>query len=592
MSLDRLQKELQEIAEAIMSVTDLDVTILDSSLKRIAGTGKYYERIGKHAPENSVFEKCIKTGKQYVITQPRTCIECVQCSGKENCREEAEVCYPIESDRDVEGVIGMIAFTPEQKKAFLKNQRHYMNFVSRMSKLISSSIKEQILHQELKYKSIELRTIIDSVDEGIIAIDDNRKILCINNWVCEIFNIKNEAVVGKNLDKILPENSVTKVLTTNNEIKDQEEVLKTNGKTYRFLLSAKPIIFNEKKAGAVASFKDFNKLHRSIFKISENPETLTFDRILGNSSVFTLVKEQARQIANQDITVLLLGESGTGKELFARAIHYESPRKNEIFLPINCGAIPDSLIESELFGYEKGTFTGANPRGKVGKFERANGGTVFLDEIGDLPLHMQVKLLRVLQEREIFRVGGLSPIKINVRIIAATNKDLQTMVQKGEFREDLFYRLNVVPIRIPPLRERPQDIMEMAEIFFRRYIEIHRKKLKGISEGAKKILLNHPYPGNVRELENLIEYGVIFERDDFLTEDTLLKKTGVKKGSDTALAKGGLKGMVARYEKKVIEDLMSHYGNDTVAKQKIAEKLNISPATLYRKLKELDFPNL
>ncbi len=589
MPLDGLQKELQEIAEAIMSVTDLDVTILDSLLKRIAGTGKYYERIGKYAPKNSVFEKCIKTGKQYVITEPRTGSECAECDGKQNCREEAEVCYPIESDRGIEGVIGMIAFTSEQKKAFLKNQRHYMNFVSRMSKLISSSIKEQILHQELKYKSIELRTIIDSVDEGIIAIDDNRRILCINNWAREIFNITKDDVAGKNLDELLPQNSVTEVLMTNKEIKEQEEVLKINGKTYRFLLSAKPIIFNKKKAGAVASFKDFNKLHRSIFRISENPETFTFDKILGSSSIFTMVKEQARQIANQDITVLLLGESGTGKELFARAIHYESPRKNEIFLPINCGAIPDSLIESELFGYEKGTFTGANPKGKIGKFERANGGTVFLDEIGDLPLHMQVKLLRVLQEREIFRVGGLSPIKIDVRIVAATNKNLRAMVQKGEFREDLFYRLNVVPIRIIPLRERPEDIMELAEIFFRRYSKIHRKQLKGISEEAKRLLSSHQYPGNVRELENLIEYGVIFERGDFLTERTLLKKMGVKKGSDTAVAKGGLKEMVARYEKKVIEDLMSHYGNDTKAKQKIAEKLNISPATLYRKIKELDF---
>ena len=226
MPLDGLQKELQEIAEAIMSVTDLDVTILDSLLKRIAGTGKYYERIGKYAPKNSVFEKCIKTGKQYVITEPRTGSECAECDGKQNCREEAEVCYPIESDRGIEGVIGMIAFTSEQKKAFLKNQRHYMNFVSRMSKLISSSIKEQILHQELKYKSIELRTIIDSVDEGIIAIDDNKKILCINNWAREIFNITKDDVAGKNLDELLPQNSVTEVLMTNKEIKEQEEVLK------------------------------------------------------------------------------------------------------------------------------------------------------------------------------------------------------------------------------------------------------------------------------------------------------------------------------------------------------------------------------
>lgn len=590
MPLDKLQKELQEIAEAIMSVTSLDVTILDNSLKRIAGTGKYYDRIGKYAPKNSVFEKCIKTGKQYLITEPRTGNECAECSGKQNCREEAEVCYPIVSDRGIDGVIGMIAFTSGQKKTFIKNQQHYMNFVSRMSKLISSSIKEQILHQELKYKSIELRTIIDSVDEGIIAIDDNRRILCMNNWARDVFNITKDDVAGKNLDELLPKNSVTKVLTTNNEIKDQEEVLKINGKTYRFLLSAKPIIFDRKKAGAVATFKDFNKLHRSIYKISENPETLTFDRILGSSKTFMMVKEQAKQIANQDITVLLLGESGTGKELFARAIHYEGLRKKEIFLPINCGAIPDSLIESELFGYEKGAFTGANPKGKIGKFERANGGTVFLDEIGDLPLHMQVKLLRVLQEREIYRVGGVVPVKIDVRIIAATNKDLKAMVQKGEFREDLFYRLNVVPIRIPPLRERPEDILELAQIFLERYTNIHQKELKGFAKEAEKLLLRHPFPGNVRELENLIEYGVIFEKGDFITKETLCKKIGEGNEPNTVI-KGGLKEMVAQYEKQIIEDLMDHYGKDTEAKQKIAKKLKISPATLYRKLTEVSFRN-
>lgn len=587
MILDKLQNELQEIAEAIMSVTGLDVTILDRSLKRIAGTGKYYERIGKHAAKNSVFEKCLNTGKQYVITEPRTCNECFECSGKEHCREEAEVCYPIESDRGIEGVVGMIAFTPEQKKDFLQKKRQYLNFVSRMSKLISSSIKEKALHQVLEYKSIELRTIIDSVNEGIIAIDDNRRMLCMNSWAREVLGLTKEELAGKTIDEIFSKNSVTEVLLTNKEVKDQEEVVKVKGKTYRFLLSAKPIIFNKKQTGAVASFTDFNDLQRSIYKISDNPETFTFDKILGNSPNFTMIKEQVRQIANQDITVLLLGESGTGKELFARAIHYGSKRRNEVFLPINCGAIPDSLIESELFGYEKGAFTGASPKGKVGKFERANGGTVFLDEIGDLPLHMQVKLLRVLQEKEITRVGGLSPIKVDIRIIAATHRDLRVMVQRGEFREDLFYRLNVVPIRIPPLRERRQDILEIAEVFFQRYTKLHDKDLRGISKEAKELLLNHSYPGNVRELQNLIEYGIIFEKGEFLTAETLIKKMGRKKDSNIALGKGGLKDMVAKYEKDIIEDLLKNYGHDTEAKQKIARQLQISTATLYRKLKEL-----
>lgn len=587
MLLDKLQSELQEIAEAIMSVTLLDVTILNRNLKRIAGTGKYRQQVGKYAPKFSVFEKSINTGLQYVIDKPRVCDECSQCLGKENCQEEAEVCYPIKLDNEVVGVIGMIAFTKKQKNSFLNNQGNYMNFVHRMSRLITARLREQSLYEELCYRSIELRTIIDAVDEGIIAVDHNGKTLCINRWAKEILGIKEEDAAGKNIDDILNKNSITKVLKTKKEIKEQEEILDVNNNRYRFLLSAKPIIFNSENTGAVATFKDFNKLHRSILKISEKPGSMTFDEILGISPSFLKVKEQARQIASQEVTVMLLGESGTGKELFARAIHYESPRKNEVFLPINCGAIPDSLMESEFFGYEKGAFTGADPKGKIGKLEIAHGGTILLDEIGDLPLHMQVKLLRVIQDKEIVRVGGNKPIKIDIRILAATNKDLWEMVKKGEFREDLFYRLNVVPIHIPPLRERPEDILLMAEEFLDRYSNIYNKNIKNISDEVKNALINYSWPGNVRELENLIEYGVIFEKTTILSLETISKKMISKE--KPYLAKKGLKELVREYEGKIIRNLIDIYGNDTESKKKIAEHLKISQATFYRKLKEHDY---
>lgn len=585
MSLDILQMELQQIAEAIMSVTDLDVTIMDKNLKRIAGTGRHRLTIGKFAPRNSVFERCIKTGQQYVIKEPRTCRDCSECEGKASCTEEAEVCYPIQSNGNVEGVIGMIAFSKEQKEDFLKSEKNYMNFVSRMSHLISSRIKEQILHEELRYKSTELKTIIDAVDEGIIAIDEEKKILCINKRARKILGIGERDVKGKNLDKLLPDNSVTKVLRENTYIENQEEVLNIKGRNFRFLLSAKPIIFNAKKAGAVATFKDFNELHRSILKINESSNTITFDNILGKSPIFVRAKEQANRVAKEDVTVLLIGESGTGKELFARAIHNASPRKNEVFMPINCGAIPDSLIESELFGYEKGAFTGASPKGKIGKFEMANKGTIFLDEIGDIPLHMQVKLLRVLQERKVMRIGGLSPIKIDVRVITATNKNLWKMVKSGEFREDLYYRLNVIPIEIPPLRARPEDILELAYNFLSRYSNIYEKEIPSITKKAQKLMLEHSWPGNVRELENLIEYGVIFEKGNRLSEKTLLKKMPRKingqVGSDVSLKK-----MVSQYEKNLILNYLKHYGHDLKAKEKVADKLDISIPTLYRKLNQ------
>ena len=215
-----------------------------------------------------------------------------------------------------------------------------MNFVSRMSKLISSSIKEQVLLQELKYRSIELKTIIDSVDEGIVAVDEEGKILYMNNWACELFEIKNHDVTGVSLDEVLPQNSVTKVLMTNKEVKEQEEVLKINNKTYRFLLSAKPIIFNKKKAGALACFKDFNKLHKSIFRISENPDALTFDRILGSSPSFTIVKEQARQIANQDITVLLIGKAELVKSFLPGPFTMRVPGETKSSCPLTAALSP------------------------------------------------------------------------------------------------------------------------------------------------------------------------------------------------------------------------------------------------------------
>lgn len=583
MYLNMLQEELQQMAEAIMSVTALDVTIMDRNLKRIAGTGRHRLTVGEFAPRNSVFEKCIKTGQKYVVKEPRTGTECRKCQGKSYCSEKAEVCYPIKSNGDVEGVIGMIAFTEEQKKTFIENEKSYMNFVSRMSHLISSRIKEQILNEELRYKSIELKTIIDAVDEGIIAIDDKKKILCINKRARNILGVGGRNVKGKDLDKLLPQNSVTEVLRKNEDIENQEEVLNIKGRDFRFLLSAKPIIFNHKKAGAVATFKDFNELHRSILKINESSNSITFDDILGESPSFVRVKEQANRVAKEDVTVLLIGESGTGKELFARAIHNASQRKNEVFVPINCGAIPDSLIESELFGYERGAFTGANPKGKIGKFEMANKGTIFLDEIGDIPLHMQVKLLRVLQERKIVKVGGLSPIDVDVRVIAATNKNLWKMVKSGEFREDLYYRLNVIPIEIPPLRERPEDILALAKKFLERYSKIYKKDIKSISKKAQKLMLSHSWPGNVRELENLIEYGVIFEKGNSLTDATLLKKMPHRLNGKTK-SKASLKEMVAEYEKNIIINKLKRHGHDLRAKEKVASELGISLPTLYRKL--------
>ncbi len=281
----------------------------------------------------------------------------------------------------------------------------------------------------------------------------------------------------------------------------------------------------------------------------------------------------AANVASSDITVLITGESGTGKELLARYIHRVSRRNNGPFIAVNCAAIPDNLLESELFGHEKGAFTGAIDR-KLGKFELASGGTILLDEIGEMSLNLQAKLLRVLQEKEVDRIGGKKPISINARVIATTNRDLQKECNEGRFREDLFYRLNVFPIRIPPLRERRDDIPILARHFLKKYLALSGKDLEGLTEEALKILKNHPWRGNVRELENVIQRATVISSGKLIKPEDLMFDTTNKPHEP---------GMIREMEKDLIlKTLNDVKGNKT----KAARILGISVRTIRNKLNE------
>ena len=253
------------------------------------------------------------------------------------------------------------------------------------------------------------------------------------------------------------------------------------------------------------------------------------ERIIGASQKMQDIYKLVGQISRSDITVLLRGESGTGKELLARAIYHHSLRSNQTFLPINCAAIPDTLLESELFGHEKGSFTGAISR-RIGKLEQCQGGTVFLDEIGDMSLPTQAKLLRVLQDRSFERLGGMETIKVDVRFIVATNKDLETAITNGQFREDLYYRLNVVSITVPPLRDRKQDIPELVSYFLKRFNQELRKRVGGISPGAMKTILSYGWPGNVRQLENVLNRAMVLCQGEWILEDQLVLEKSWDKG--------------------------------------------------------------
>ncbi|MBT6120501.1 sigma 54-interacting transcriptional regulator [bacterium] len=284
----------------------------------------------------------------------------------------------------------------------------------------------------------------------------------------------------------------------------------------------------------------------------ELKEKYNIHNMIGTSSSMHHVYENIIQVAASNATVLIRGESGTGKELVANAIHYNSPRNNGPLIKINCSAIPESLIESELFGYEKGAFTDAQET-KIGKFETAQGGTLFLDEIGEIPLTLQAKLLRVLQEKEIERVGGIKPIKINVRIITATNRDLEKEVKERTFREDLYYRLNVFPIFIPPLRERKADVILLTEHFLSKYAKENTKSIKRISSMALQLLNSHQWPGNVRELENCIERAVILCNSDTIQATHLPKSMQTVETSSLSEKENlSLEDLVNNFERNII----------------------------------------
>jgi two-component system NtrC family response regulator len=285
------------------------------------------------------------------------------------------------------------------------------------------------------------------------------------------------------------------------------------------------------------------------------------------------------RVAKTDSTCMVEGESGVGKEIVANLIHELSERKEQPLVKVNCSAIPETLLESELFGYERGAFTGAYQR-KIGKFEVANKGTVFLDEIGDVPLSLQPKLLRVLQEREIERLGGLHPVKVDVRIIAATNKNLEEEVKQGRFREDLFYRLNIVRIEIPPLRERKEDIPLLLDFFLKKFNERHKKQLKGFSREARDVLIKHDYPGNVRELENIVERAVVLSRGEYITREDL----SIFGPAEALPADGSMKQVVESMEKRMITEALV---TANWVQTRAAEAIGISERMLRYKMKKL-----
>ncbi len=470
-SLMKIQSFIQAYVKAIASILESDVTIVDHELVRVAGTGDYQKEIGNTIAHDSFFNRVLETGRSGIIKNVLEEEMCSTCEKRAQCKELANLAYPIFQNNAVVGIISIIAFREKEREALLKNRSKLEEFLKYMSVLIES-----------------------------------------------------------------------KIYTT--EAND--------------------------------------KLEQQIKVIRNTEANCSF---VGNSTKMQEVMKIAKKVAKTDSTVFIRGESGTGKEILAKTIHSLSERREKLMISINCAAIPENLVESELFGYEEGSFTGAKKRGSIGKFELADKSTIFLDEIGDMPLPVQTKLLRVLQENKVERIGGKKPIPIDIRVICATNKNIEQMVEEGKFREDLYYRLNIIPMELPPLRKRREDIPPLVEHYIAYYNQKLNKNIVSVSTEAKEALLGYGWPGNIRELKNILEYLANIVEGEHIQLSDLPDYIIFK--SNKGYSDWSLEDIMKEYEKRVLTNLVKK--NTTVEeKNQLAKTLKISRATLYRKLGKYD----
>ena len=588
--LSKNQLDVQQVAEAIASVLTVEVTIADERLRRIAGTGRYEGRIGGRLVKDSAFAAVLREGRGFIIANPREHAVCNTCEGKQSCEERAEVCCPIMLDGKVIGVIALIACDEAQYQILLANPDGLFDFLQRMADLLAGKIAGRERLEQLHAIQQQLTTLFDTVQEGIIAVDRNGKIVNINAAAAKMLQVSQKPVLGKELALLLSGLPLADSLATGHDVFNREAFRLIRGQRVYYVATVKTWLGGTEVWGAVVTLREMAEVKKIVSNFSTQEHCFSFEMILGDSPALAKAKQEAAQAAAGNVTVLIQGESGTGKELFARAIHNASARRDKPIIAINCAAIPEALLESELFGYEEGAFTGARRGGKPGKFELADGGTVFLDEIGDMSLSLQAKLLRVLQERKIERVGSTETTAIDVRIIAATHKDIEAMVRQGEFRQDLYYRINVFPLQIPSLCQRRQDLPLLIERFLARYRDKMAKNVEGIDADAYACLLEYGWPGNIRELENTIEYlvsiadGKIIEQRHIPQRILIAGKTA-QPGSPVQAQPTRLL-TIAELEKRAILSAIEQFGLTMRGKAQLTQVLGISKATLYRKLKQ------
>ena len=579
--LMQIQPTIQRFARMLSSVLQLEVEIVDNTLCRVAGTGAYGRLLGKKLNEDSrLLRYIIETKKDKVVTHSRFDPLCKGCASKESCKEKAFLGTPVIYQGQCVGVISLIALTREQQERIKDNLHEFSDYVRHVSSIFVSRLLEGQGSSD-NIQKIFL-TMIENMDQGVLVVSLDQKIKFANQTALKILGVNQGNMVGKTIN-------FRPLTFEHNFVRGHMQHV---------------ISFDDKKEliiGQLHAVQDqwlflmaFHQSHATT-DFSAAQDEPQIEQLIGECRPMRQLKKLISRIARGPSSVMVAGESGTGKEVVARAIHKLSDRQAKPFIAINCAAIPEQLLESELFGYVKGAFTGASANGKPGLIQAANHGTLFLDEIGDMPLTLQAKLLRAIESREIQPVGASHPVPVDIRIISATNQNLAQFIAEGKFREDLYYRLNVIPLRLPPLRERQDDI----ELLIHHFLQLHTRRLElvypGVSPEVIGLLKRYHWPGNIRELSNLMEYLVNVVPSGEVIDASLLPPNLICSGKTTG-RDASLPGEMAEVkeeegstaleamEKQMIRDALTRYSN----KKQAADELGIGSATLYRKIKKYE----
>ncbi|MEL2399610.1 sigma-54-dependent Fis family transcriptional regulator [Escherichia coli] len=582
--LMQIQPTIQRLARMLASVLQLEVEIVDENLCRVAGTGAYGKFLGRQLSGNSrLLRHVLETKTEKVVTQSRFDPLCEGCDSKENCREKAFLGTPVILQDRCVGVISLIAVTHEQQEHISDNLREFSDYVRHISTIFVSKLLEDQGPGDNISKIFA--TMIDNMDQGVLAVDDENRVQFVNQTALKTLGVVQNNIIGK------PVRFRPLTFESNFTHGHMQHIVSWDDKSELIIGQLHNI------QGRQLFLMAFHQSHTS-FSVANASDEPHIEQLVGECRVMRQLKRLISRIAPSPSSVMVVGESGTGKEVVARAIHKLSGRRNKPFIAINCAAIPEQLLESELFGYVKGAFTGASANGKTGLIQAANTGTLFLDEIGDMPLMLQAKLLRAIEAREILPIGASSPIQVDIRIISATNQNLAQFIAEGKFREDLFYRLNVIPITLPPLRERQEDI----ELLVHYFLHLHTRRLgsvyPGIAPDVVEILRKHRWPGNLRELSNLMEYLVNVVPSGEVIDSTLLppnllnngttEQSDVTEVSEAHLSLDDAGGTaLEEMEKQMIREALSRHNS----KKEVADELGIGIATLYRKIKKYELLN-